>query len=118
MFVPLRALSTSARAARTSRVSALDFQLGTKDAVHRARLGALEQLLPTIKGRWGGIAFAVSQALGLGWMTESEEDVMRFESAQALYYPIWVRRAPAYPDCRRRVEDAVPRRCRPGHGNV
>ncbi|WFD03130.1 hypothetical protein MOBT1_001819 [Malassezia obtusa] len=91
VFRGVRALSTSARALRASRVSALDFQLGTKDAVHRARLGALEQLLPTIKGRWGAVAFAVSQALGFGWLTESEADVMRFESAQAMYYPTWVR---------------------------
>ena len=55
-----------------SKVSALEFQLSTKDAVYRARLAALEQLLPSIKGRWGGVSFAVMQALGLGWLTDSE----------------------------------------------
>lgn len=73
-----------------NKVAALDFQLGTQDAVYRARLAALEQLLPTIKGRWGGVGFALSQAFGLGWMTESEESVMRFVSSRAVYYPTWV----------------------------
>ncbi|WFD23803.1 hypothetical protein MEQU1_002497 [Malassezia equina] len=72
------------------KVSALEFKIGSDDAVYRARLAALEQLLPTIKGRWGGVGFAVSQAFGLGWMTESEDSVMRHVSTRAMYYPIWV----------------------------
>ena len=73
-----------------SKVSALEFQLSTKDAVYRARLAALEQLLPSIKGRWGGVSFAVMQALGLGWLTDSEESLMRFVRARATYVPRWV----------------------------
>ncbi|PKI84037.1 hypothetical protein MVES1_002071 [Malassezia vespertilionis] len=86
----LRAFSTSAHATRENRVSALNFMLSSESAVYRARLAALEQLLPAIKGRWGGIGFAITQALGLGAMLESEESVMRFESAQPLYYPVWI----------------------------
>lgn len=86
-----RAFSTSCRALRASRVSALEFQISSSDATYRARLAALEQLLPAIKGRWGGVGFALSQAFGFGWLTEKEDEVMQFESAQALYYPVWVR---------------------------
>lgn len=86
----VRNFTTSRTTLQASKVSALEFQLSTEDAVYRARLAALEQLLPTIKGRWGGIGFAVSQALGLGWMTDSEESVMRIVSSRAMYYPTWV----------------------------
>lgn len=85
VLVQVRQLSN-----RPSRVSALPFRLGTEDAVYRARLAALEQLLPTIKGRFGGLAFAVSQAMGLSFLTDSEENVMRFVSSRAIYYPTWV----------------------------
>ncbi|WFC99640.1 hypothetical protein MYAM1_002385 [Malassezia yamatoensis] len=69
----VRRLSSTTGSLSKTRVSTLPFQLGSQDAIHRARLGALEQLLPTIKG----------------WMTESEEDVMRFESIQSMYLPVW-----------------------------
>jgi len=82
------------------KVAALDFKIGSEDAVYRARLAALEQLLPTIKGRWGGVGFAVSQAFGLGWMTEPEESVMRHVSTRAMYYPIWVVDAMCRVSCR------------------
>ncbi|WFD27313.1 hypothetical protein MNAN1_002309 [Malassezia nana] len=32
----------------------------------------------------------MSQAFGFGWMTDSEESVMRHVSNRAMYYPIWV----------------------------
>ena len=83
-----------------NKVSALEFQLSTKDAVYRARLAALEQLLPSIKGRWGGVSFAVMQALGLGWLTDSEESLMRFVRARATYVPRWVIDAICHVPCR------------------
>ncbi|WFD31696.1 hypothetical protein MSPP1_002735 [Malassezia sp. CBS 17886] len=86
-----RGMCMSAARARESRVSALDFKLGTRDAVYRARLAALELLLPEMKGRWGAVAYATAQAAGLGWMTDSEEDIMRFEAARAVFYPMWVK---------------------------
>lgn len=85
---------------RQNKVSALDFQLSSADAIYRARLAALEQLLPTIKGRWGGAGFAVSQALGLGWLTDSEESVMRYVSSRAVYVPMWVVDAMFHLPCR------------------
>ena len=92
--------SSCLRLSQPAKVAALDFKISSDDAVYRARLAALEQLLPTIKGRWGGVGFAVSQAFGLGWMTEPEDSVMRHVSTRAMYYPIWVVDAICRVSCR------------------
>jgi len=84
-----RGFHGSRSTARDSRVAALDFRISRQDAIYRARLAALEQLLPLIKGRWGAAWFAVMHSLGLGALADSEDSVMHFESARAVYLPVW-----------------------------
>lgn len=71
------------------RVSALDFRMSTQAAVRRARLVAIESLLPSIIGRWQSIALLLAQTATSGLFDSVESRLMRFERAQAVYLPMW-----------------------------
>lgn len=84
----VRGLATSCGRA-AARVSALDFRMSTEAAVRRARLVAIEELLPSIVGRWQSLALLLAQTATSGLFDRLEARLMRFERAQAVYVPMW-----------------------------